>query len=94
MTCLSVVAAAAMTRFPVGTEPVSEILAIPGCVESAAPTSPAPSTTEKSPFGAPDSSTIFASSTAVTGVSSLGLKTMALPAASAGAVFQLAIWIG
>jgi hypothetical protein len=30
----------------------------------------------------------------VTGVSSLGLKTMALPAASAGAVFQLAIWTG
>ena len=32
VTCFSVPAAAAMTRLPVGTEPVSEILAMPGCV--------------------------------------------------------------
>ena len=65
-----------------------------GCSVSRAPTSPAPWTTLKTPSGRPASLRISASFMAVSGVTSLGLKTTALPAASAGAAFQHAIWMG
>ena len=45
--------------------------------------------TLKTPSGIPASVTSFASSSAVTGVWSLGLVTIVHPAASAGASFQL-----
>jgi hypothetical protein len=44
--------------------------------------------------GTPASAYTSASSVAVRGVSSAGLKIIALPHASAGADFQHAIWIG
>jgi O-acetyl-ADP-ribose deacetylase (regulator of RNase III) len=50
--------------------------------------------TLNTPGGAPASTRISASFKALSGVSSDGLKTIALPQASAGAAFQQAIWIG
>ena len=76
---------------PVATDPVSEIFATCGSVASACPTSPRPWTTLKTPGGAPASARIQASFSAESGVVSEGLKTIALPQASAGAAFQLAI---
>jgi hypothetical protein len=78
----------------VGTDPVSETLATRGSATSAAPTSPAPWMTLNTPGGAPASTRISASFKALSGVSSEGLKIIALPQASAGAAFQQAIWIG
>ena len=57
---------------------------------SARPTDgPLPVITFSTPSGIPASVTSFASSSAVTGVWSLGLTTIVHPAASAGASFQL-----
>ena len=53
--------------------------------------SPGPATTLSTPSGSPASRAIFSSSSAVSGVSSAGLRTTVLPAASAGATFQEAI---
>ncbi len=86
--------ACAATRAPVGTDPVSETLAQAGWAASAAPTSPMPCTTLNRPGGAPASTSASASFRVVSGVTSEGLKTMALPQASAGAAFQQATWIG
>ena len=60
----------------------------------AAPRDRCPTTTLKTPSGTPASTTIFSSSTAVSGVSSAGLSTIVLPAASAGPTFQEAIASG
>ncbi len=61
---------------------------------SIASTRPSPCTTLNTPGGTPLSVRSPASLNAVSGVTSLGLKIIALPAASAGADFQHAIWIG
>ena len=53
-----------------------------------------PCTTWNTPAGTPASSKISSSFTALNGVSSAGLKIMALPQASAGAAFQQAICSG
>ena len=52
---LSVSAAVCMTRLPVGTEPVIDTLATPGCEARAAPVVPAPWTTLNTPGGKPAS---------------------------------------
>ena len=87
-------AAARMTARPVGTDPVTVILSTPTCELRASPTNPSPCTTEKTPGGNPASSSTSANATALSGVCSEGLKTIALPAASAGAAFQQAICSG
>jgi hypothetical protein len=94
VTCFSVDAASAITAMPVPTSPVSETLAMSGCQVSSRPVSAKPWTTLKMPSGSPASVKISASLTALSGVSSAGLKIMALPQASAGAAFQQAIWSG
>ena len=94
VTCFIVAAAAAYTRRPVGTEPVSETLAMRGSVARASPTAPAPCTTLKRPAGSPASCRISATFRAQSGVASDGLNTIAQPAASAGAAFQQAICVG
>ncbi len=94
MTGLGPVAAARMTARPVGTDPVSDSASMAGCAASASPVAAPPWTTEKTPGGRPASRSSSPSATAVTGVSSEGLNTTALPAASAGAAFQHAICSG
>ena len=67
---------------------------MPGCSDSARPTRASPWTTLNTPSGTPASVYAAASSIAVSGVSSAGLNTIALPHASAGADFQQAICSG
>src|SRR6185436_17531047 len=55
---------------------------------------PEPSTRFSTPFGIPASSKISTMRTAVAGVRLAGLKTTALPATSAGAIFQMGIATG
>ncbi|MCY1238974.1 hypothetical protein D9M72_517400 [compost metagenome] len=87
--------ALAITLRPVAVPPVKEIFSMPGCSVSADPTPvPSPGSTLNRPSGRPASVKISASFSAVSGVTSLGLKIIALPAASAGAAFHRAIWIG
>jgi hypothetical protein len=75
-------------RRPVAVEPVKAILSTPGCSTSAAPTGPRPVTTFSTPFGTPASTASSASSSVDVGVTSDGLATTVLPAASAGKSFQ------
>ncbi|MOA13908.1 hypothetical protein D3C78_1339770 [compost metagenome] len=79
---------------PVGTEPVSETLATSGWLTRSGPVSRSPWMTLNRPFGKPASMRISAIFNAPSGVFSEGLKTMALPAISAGAAFQQAICCG
>ena len=83
-----------MMILPVVTSPVSDTIETFGCATSDAPQcSPSPVITLNTPGGkmSATSSAIFS---AVSGVSSLGLSTIVLPAASAGPTFQPAIIIG
>ena len=87
--------AAVITWRPVVVPPVKAILSTFGCAASASPQPvPGPVTMFTTPAGVPASTTISARSSAVSGVSSEGLSTHALPAASAGASFQAAIRSG
>ncbi len=63
------------------------------CDTTARPVSRSPQTTLNTPGGR-NSAAISAISVDDTGVVSLGLSTTQLPAASAGAIFQIAIIIG
>ena len=64
------------------------LLSMSGDSASDAPTSaPRPVTLLTTPFGKPTSAQSWASSIELSGVYSLGLMTMVLPAASAGASF-------
>jgi len=84
-------AAALTISRPTSVEPVKVILSTPGCAASAAPAvGPRPVTMLKTPLGKPASSTSSPSRSAVSGVSSAGLSTTVQPAASAGALFQVA----
>ena len=75
---------------PVFVDPVKATLSTPGWRTSERPTAgPLPVMTLKTPSGIPASVTSFASSSAVTGVWSLGFVTIVQPAARAGASFQL-----
>jgi len=63
------------------------------CSTTARPVSRSPVTTLSAPAGR-NSEAISASRSVVSGVVSLGLRTTVLPAARAGAIFQIAIIIG
>ena len=95
VTRLIVCAAPAAIARPTSVEPVNAIFATSGCSTSRAPqVEPGPATTLTTPSGIPASSAIRSNSSAVSGVSSAGLSTTVLPAASAGASFQDAIVSG
>ena len=79
---MSVSAALAMTFLPVAVEPVNMIMSTAST--SAAPVAPAPVATAKTPSGSPHSRSASAIRRLVSGVTSLGLRMTALPAASAG----------
>ena len=67
-------------------------MSVSGCATIASPTTgPVPVTRLKTPAGSPTSSTISASTKALSGTTSLGFSTTVQPAASAGATL-LAIW--
>ncbi len=78
---------------PARTEPVIATICGVGCVTSARPVSRSPHTTLKTP-GGKNSCAISASRVVEAGVVSLGLSTIVLPAASAGAIFQIAMTNG
>ncbi len=88
-TCLSEAPAEAAIFLPMSELPVKATAATSRCSTNAAPTSAPPFTTLTMPAGIPASDASRASSSAVTGVCGEGLMTTALPAASAGATFQL-----
>ena len=73
------------------TDPVSDTIRTAGWVTIASPTGlPRPHTTLRTPGGSTWSES-SASRSVDSGVSSEGFNTMVLPAASAGAIFQIAI---
>ncbi len=82
LTGVNVSAALAITFLPVSTEPVNMTKSTSST--SAAPVSPRPVAIWNTPAGSPHSDIIAASSSEVIGVTSEGLSTTALPAASAG----------
>ena len=82
LTGVSVAAARAMTFFPVSTDPVNITMSTSST--SAAPVSPRPVATWKTPGGSSHSASIPAIRSDVSGVTSDGFSTTALPAASAG----------
>ena len=91
---MSVSAAVRAMSLPVSTLPVSETIATFGWRTSASPAvSPWPVTTLSTPVGRM-SAVISARRSALSGVSSDGLSTTVLPAASAGPSFQVAMLIG
>ena len=73
-------------RLPVSTEPVNATQSTRASATMRAPTSPPPGTRLTTPGGS--ASRQSASASVESGVSSDGLQTHALPAASAGASFQ------
>ena len=88
-TRFTVSADARMIAWPVARPPVKLTMSTSGCAASGAPTAgPVPSRMLTTPGGTPASSTSRTSSTDVSGVTSLGLITLVLPAASAGASFH------
>ncbi len=80
---------------PVLESPVKEILSTRGSPTRASPTvAPGPARTDTAAAGTPASTSSWPSFSAVSGVSDAGLSTTGLPAASAGASFQVAMSIG
>ena len=80
---------------PVAVDPVKVTTSTCGCRPSARPTTgPAPGTTPSTPSGSPASAASSARRSTESGESSAGLSTTLLPAASAGASFQIAISSG
>src|SRR5690348_7024289 len=89
-TFLNDLAADSAMAAPVRVDPVNETALIPGCSTIALPTeSPVPCTMFSTPGGRPDSAASSDKRKAVNGVISLGLATTVLPAAKAGAIFQV-----
>lgn len=83
------------TRLPTAVEPVKEVMTTSGWPTRCSPASlPAPVTMLITPSGIPASVAAWANISEVSGVSSAGLRTMVLPAATAGRTFQAAIWRG
>jgi hypothetical protein len=74
-------------------EPVIETICGVGCETRARPVSRSPQTTLRTPGGR-NSAASSANSSVEAGVVSEGLSTTVLPAASAGAIFQMAIISG
>ena len=75
---------------PARTLPVIDTSRGTGCATSARPVSRSPHTTLNTPGGR-NSAASSASITVVSGVVSAGFNTTVFPAASAGAIFQIAI---
>ena len=95
VTRLIVCAAPAAIVRPTSVEPVKATLATSGCSTSRCPhVRPGPATTLTTPSGSPRRRAMRSNSSAVSGVSSAGLSTTVLPAASAGASFHAAIVSG
>src|SRR6059036_1708148 len=89
--CLKCRAAFSLINLPVTSEPVNVIFRTSGCSTSGEPTSaPKPVTTLNTPGGRPASSNSSASASVDADVNSEGLMTIVQPAASAGAIFQVA----
>ena len=85
----------AMICLPTAVDPVKTTLRTAGWVTNRCPTTdPEPGSTWKTSSGMPASLASSASRNAVSGVSSAGLSTTVLPAASAGANPQPAMGIG
>ena len=78
---------------PARTEPVIETICGIWCETRARPVSRSPVTTLNTPGGR-NSPATSASSSVLAGVVSDGLSTIVLPAARAGAIFQIAIMSG
>ena len=87
-------AAAAATSMPARTLPVIDTIAGNGCSTSARPVSRSPHTTLNTPGGQELGRELGEHHACVSGVVSAGFSTTVLPAASAGAIFQIAIIIG
>ena len=84
-----------MIKRPTALEPVKQTLRTAGWVTKRLPTiAPSPVTTWKTPSGMPASSASSPMRSALSGVSSAGLSTTVLPAASAGAKPQPAMAMG
>ena len=84
-----------MICLPTRVEPVKHTLRTSGWVTKRAPTTgPSPGSTVSTCSGSPASSASSPIRIAVSGVSSAGLRTTVLPAASAGAIPQPATGIG
>ncbi len=84
-----------MICLPTPVEPVKQTLRTSGCVTNRSPTTePLPGTMVSTPSGRPASTASSPIRMAVSGVSSAGLSTTVLPAASAGAKPHAAIGIG
>ena len=95
VTRLIVLAAPAAIERPTSVDPVKAILATSGCSTRRWPqVRPGPTTTFSTPSGSPAAAAISAKRSAVSGVSSAGLSTTVLPAASAGPSFHAAIVSG
>ena len=95
VTRLIVPAALRTISTPTSVDPVKPTLATSGCSTSASPTtSPGPGTTFSTPGGSPASSASSAYLSAERGERLAGLRTTELPAAIAGAVFQLPMLSG
>ena len=77
-------------RRPTVVEPVNAIFATSECVASRSPAVfPKPGTMFTTPFGNPTSRINSAKRKLVSGVNSLGFRTIVFPAARAGPIFQL-----
>ena len=95
MTRLTCWAQPAITDVPTSVDPVKTTLRTAGLSTNRWPTTdPLPGSTWKTLSGSPASRASSPSRIAVSGVSSAGLRTTGLPAASAGAKPQPAIGIG
>ena len=92
-TFFRVSAADFMTSEPARVLPVIATMSGRGCSTSARPVSRSPQTTLSTPGGS-TSCASSASRTVLHGVVSAGLSTTVLPAAIAGAIFQIAIISG
>ncbi len=87
--------ARAPTRRPTSVEPVNDSTRVLGSVTSASPTSASPMTTSSRPSGSPASAKTAAKTAAPqTGVCGSGLRTTALPNASAGATTRMPSTLG
>ena len=83
-----------ITALPVWVEPVTLTMSTSRCVTSACPTSASPVTTLNRPAGRPACTASSANRRVVRGVAGAGLTITALPAASAGPAFQIAMMSG
>ncbi len=94
VTRLRLPAAARTISWPTAVDPVNATLSTPGWAVRAAPVSPNPVTTLRTPGGSPTSVAISPIRRAARLASSAGLSTIVQPDASAGASFHSTLLIG